>query len=891
MRILSVPIAALLLTSFAVAQGTPDATRAWQQFLQQHGAAWTAHWNPATGTPTAIYGEGLTVKNGPITTLQEARGFAEATLDRHADLLGRRASTFVEVIGQKANRVWVFVYHQQFKGLAVVGGRADVRVHDIGGISMFGSSAFPIAADFDIAPAIDRHQARAVALRLHGLNGAADPLAAAKDRLVIFGDAQAATPYAPRLAWEVHVDRVTQKLVGRSYIDAKTGVELGFGNDYHECSFGCAHANHSAPVVAAAPELRAEVIAGPPLIGPAVNVVGTVMAWTNTGLRPTDPLVNVPVQNVSVAVQGGNSGFTDNTGSFNITHAGSTPVQVTVEFKGRYVGDTRATQGTKLVAPMSLTPGTPSTIQIYTPSAVEFDRAQSTAYWGTDDINQYLRSVIGSLPTRIDGVIINTSLTSTCNAHYTNNSINFYNFGGGCNMTAYSTVVYHEWGHGIDDAYGGISQTDGLSEGWGDIMAIYRTGQPIVGHDFTTSGGIVRTALNTLTYPAGGGVHQQGQTWMGFTWDVRENLRASKGSAAGILIAERIVLPSIVADAINQPNAVREVFIVDDDDNNLNNGTPNYLDLEKAALKRRLPYPIKSSTNPGAYSLFGQGCPGSRPSPAECMSDNKTLPLRGSTGSVGVTYALELVAATPLAVLGFQIKQASRTAGNVVVNTLLYDANAAGQPNNVLATGTMTVGSAEAFYSTTLNQQVNLAQGQKFFIAFVNSNPSITVGSMDPGTIVPYWRNNGTNGAWVQLQTRAWGYIIKCVSSGGAVPGLSNTGVPELTGSFDLNLSLAAANAPAVLLLGQSNSTWGAVSLPFSLAGLGAPGCSLLASGELMVVMIANTAGSASTKLSVPNDASLENAGFYNQVLVFDAQANALGLAVTRGGVARIGKP
>jgi hypothetical protein len=203
----------------------------------------------------------------------------------------------------------------------------------------------------------------------------------------------------------------------------------------------------------------------------------------------------------------------------------------------------------------------------------------------------------------------------------------------------------------------------------------------------------------------------------------------------------------------------------------------------------------------------------------------------------------------------------------------------------------MTVGSAEAFYSTTLNQQVNLAQGQKFFIAFVNSNPSITVGSMDPGTIVPYWRNNGTNGAWVQLQTRAWGYIINCVSSGGAVPGLSNTGVPELTGSFDLNLSLAAANAPAVLLLGQSNSTWGAVSLPFSLAGLGAPGCSLLASGELMVVMIANTAGSASTKLSVPNDASLENAGFYNQVLVFDAQANALGLAVTRGGVARIGKP
>ena len=43
----------------------------------------------------------------------------------------------------------------------------------------------------------------------------------------------------------------------------------------------------------------------------------------------------------------------------------------------------------------------------------------------------------------------------------------------------------------------------------------------------------------------------------------------------GILIAEKIVLPSLVADATNQPNAVREVFILDDDDSNLNNGTPN----------------------------------------------------------------------------------------------------------------------------------------------------------------------------------------------------------------------------------------------------------------------------------------------------------------------------
>jgi hypothetical protein len=38
-------------------------------------------------------------------------------------------------------------------------------------------------------------------------------------------------------------------------------------------------------------------------------------------------------------------------------------------------------------------------------------------------------------------------------------------------------------------------------------------------------------------------------------------------------------------------------------------------------------------------------------------------------------------------------------------------------------------------------------------------------------------------------------------------------------------------------------------------------------------------------------DASLENGRFYNQILVVDAGANALGVALTNGGAARIGKP
>ncbi|MHC4516683.1 MAG: hypothetical protein ACYS5W_23735, partial [Planctomycetota bacterium] len=149
-----------------------------------------------------------------------------------------------------------------------------------------------------------------------------------------------------------------------------------------------------------------------------------------------------------------------------------------------------------------------------------------------------------------------------------------------------------EWGHGLDDAFGGITQTDGLSEGWGDIMAMYRSGQPIVGVGFRTNGSAIRTGLNTRTYPVSStSVHAKGETWMGFAWDVRTNLITALGSAAGIAVADKIVVGSIVANARNQPDAVREVFILDDNDANLNNGTPHYAQLSAAAKKRTLPFP------------------------------------------------------------------------------------------------------------------------------------------------------------------------------------------------------------------------------------------------------------------------------------------------------------
>jgi hypothetical protein len=49
------------------------------------------------------------------------------------------------------------------------------------------------------------------------------------------------------------------------------------------------------------------------------------------------------------------------------------------------------------------------------------------------------------------------------------------------------------------------------------------------------------------------------------------------------------------------------VFLLDDDDNDLTNGTPHYDDLAFAAQSRNLPYPKKDA---GRFVTYGAGCKG-----------------------------------------------------------------------------------------------------------------------------------------------------------------------------------------------------------------------------------------------------------------------------------------
>nr|HMQ24195.1 hypothetical protein [Planctomycetota bacterium] len=58
----------------------------------------------------------------------------------------------------------------------------------------------------------------------------------------------------------------------------------------------------------------------------------------------------------------------------------------------------------------------------------------------------------------------------------------------------------------------------------------------------------------------------------------------------------------------------------------------------------------------------------------------------------------------------------------------------------------------------------------------------------------------------------------------------------------------------------------------------------------LLLALLTSANGSALLTINVPNDAALYQARFFNQFIVVDPQANALGFAFSNGGAGQLGK-
>jgi len=564
--VISCTLASIALTSLAAAQATSGPRRAepvdnaavqraleqshagYQAFLARSGGAWAVHFDEAAGTPDSIVGSGLQISSGPIGSLSEAAAAAAETLAKYPELWGAPIGDLHPIQAEKVNRIYVFTWQQRFQGLDVRGATVQIQVHEAGRVSSIGATSFALPADFSRMPSLSADQA--VASASAGKRLVAGDSVEATDFLVYAKRALGTS--TPALAYRVAVNQPSAKNWEIVFVDANDGsiLEVAPGRYY-------------------------------------TDVKGQVTGLSNTSLLPLTAPVQVPLANVTVNVAGVGSTITDVNGNYLLTTAQAGPFSVTATLDGPTF-DVTPLQGAAITAN-----GTTSNIGgaqvadlLFNPAPSQFTSSQSTGAYLHNFIRTYAQAKIPSFVPWA-GQDVNVNLNDTCNAYYdpADNSVNFFASGGGCVNTAYSTVFYHEFGHGVDDRFGGIT-SGSLSEAIGDIFSMYSTDQPINGQDFFGPGTIIRTGLNNTTWPAsscGGEVHCVGETYMGYAWRARVNLGNSLGSAAGLALAEQLFLGALPFNNSSITTSVTQTFLNDDNDGDLTNGTPHYADLAAAA--------------------------------------------------------------------------------------------------------------------------------------------------------------------------------------------------------------------------------------------------------------------------------------------------------------------
>jgi hypothetical protein len=320
------------------------------------------------------------------------------------------------------------------------------------------------------------------------------------------------------------------------------------------------------------------------------DVSGNVTGKATPGVLPdsgSNPATPMPIDQIRVNISGGGNDYTDANGDYTIANGGTGAVTVTTKL-GPSVGDGRWVwvdnqAGGELSLSQSVTPPGPGDFE-FNSAPSELNTAQVNAFIHTTLTHDYIKDRAPSFNALDTSFRANVNISSTCNAYYDGSSINFYRSGGGCVNTAYSTVISHEYGHHVVNRLG-LAQ-GAFGEGYSDTVSILLYDTAIVGEGFFTSGGHIRNYnTSNVQYPCSGEVHYCGELLAGIVNKIRVNFKSTYGSAAGLAIAQQLhvdwsmITIGGISDNSAHPQTAIEWLTVDDDDGDINNGTPNYTDI------------------------------------------------------------------------------------------------------------------------------------------------------------------------------------------------------------------------------------------------------------------------------------------------------------------------
>ncbi len=287
--------------------------------------------------------------------------------------------------------------------------------------------------------------------------------------------------------------------------------------------------------------------------------------------------------------------WTNDAGAYTLSLAGAGPVNLDAELtNGRWADLFLDDTGTPFVTDndSSLVPGTLDFMLNDTPS--EFTTAQVNAfYWQTrthDYFRQYA-TAFTALDTAVD-IQVNHDVVDTingCNAFYSGDT-NFFRNNGTCNNTAFGSVVSHEYGHHIVNQLPQNPSQGAFGEGFSDTVSMLLFDDPIIGRNFSIGGGVVRTPDSAnVQYPCSQTAsHFCGQILGGAVWEIRKSYVNFYGATPGLELVRQQhanwAMITLGGEGSNSahPNTAIQWLTLDDNNADIDDGTPNYSRLAAA---------------------------------------------------------------------------------------------------------------------------------------------------------------------------------------------------------------------------------------------------------------------------------------------------------------------
>jgi hypothetical protein len=281
-----------------------------------------------------------------------------------------------------------------------------------------------------------------------------------------------------------------------------------------------------------------------------------------------EPGVDLPLPHTAMEIIGQGTGHTDLDGFFSVPVDGPGTYSYKTKLRGLYA---------KADEFAAIDPKRTGSVAGGAVIAIDWDgskaeKDQRNGYYQATDQHDYINAIDPDFTGTDYQMNVRVGIPLMDNAFWDGLGINF---GEGFvlfrNLAEYSDVVRHEYTHGTTDKLYGLNGPSGaMHEGFSDYWACTANDDPLVGEHMMKNGDpYMRIIANDKVYPDDlvGEVHTDGEIISGAMWDTR--------LALGQSLADSLLHYARYLKARRMDLFGTDVLLTDDDDGDLNNGTPH----------------------------------------------------------------------------------------------------------------------------------------------------------------------------------------------------------------------------------------------------------------------------------------------------------------------------